>query len=111
LCSILIGAGCPRALVFSWGGNPGVGSLHRFRDAVERGWPHPLELEPRPDAVVLPAWAVNCVAPAPGGAKPSYALGYYDRDNDAYRAWDAIGRDREAFGRWLEDEIFAGAAA
>jgi glutaconate CoA-transferase subunit A len=41
----LIGAGCARKLVFSWGGNPGVGSLHRFRDAVEHGWPAPLELE------------------------------------------------------------------
>src|ERR1700761_1347297 len=41
----LIGAGCVRKLVFSWGGNPGVGSLHRFRDAVERSWPVPLELE------------------------------------------------------------------
>ena len=41
----LIGAGCARQLVFSWGGNPGVGSLHRFRDAVENGWPQPLELE------------------------------------------------------------------
>src|SRR5256886_7929882 len=41
----LIGAGCARKLVFSWGGNPGVGSLHRFRDAVENGWPVPLELE------------------------------------------------------------------
>lgn len=41
----LIGMGCARALVFSWGGNPGVGSLHRFRDAVENGWPVPLELE------------------------------------------------------------------
>jgi glutaconate CoA-transferase, subunit A len=41
----LIGAGCARRLVFSWGGNPGVGSLHRFRDAVEKGWPTPLELE------------------------------------------------------------------
>jgi glutaconate CoA-transferase, subunit A len=41
----LIGMGCARRLVFSWGGNPGVGSLHRLRDAVERGWPHPLELE------------------------------------------------------------------
>ncbi len=37
----LIGAGCARKLVFSWGGNPGVGSLHRFRDAVEHGWPAP----------------------------------------------------------------------
>ncbi len=41
----MIGAGCARALVFSWGGNPGVGSLHRLRDAVENGWPRPLELE------------------------------------------------------------------
>jgi glutaconate CoA-transferase subunit A len=41
----LIGMGCARKLVFSWGGNPGVGSLHRFRDAVEAGWPGPLELE------------------------------------------------------------------
>lgn len=41
----LIGAGCARKLIFSWGGNPGVGSLHRFRDAVENGWPLPLEIE------------------------------------------------------------------
>jgi glutaconate CoA-transferase subunit A len=41
----MIGMGCARKLVFSWGGNPGVGSLHRFRDAVENGWPHPLEIE------------------------------------------------------------------
>ncbi|HEY2284608.1 MAG TPA: CoA-transferase [Streptosporangiaceae bacterium] len=41
----LIGAGCARKLVFSWGGNPGVGSLHRFRDACENGWPGPLEIE------------------------------------------------------------------
>ena len=41
----MIGMGCARRLVFSWGGNPGVGSLHRLRDAVENGWPTPLELE------------------------------------------------------------------
>src|ERR671925_1975234 len=41
----MIGAGCARKLVFSWGGNPGVGSLHRFRDAVQHGWPVPLEIE------------------------------------------------------------------
>jgi glutaconate CoA-transferase, subunit A len=41
----LIGAGCARRLIFSWGGNPGVGSLHRFRDAVENSWPAPLEIE------------------------------------------------------------------
>ncbi len=208
----LIGAGCARKLVFSWGGNPGVGSLHRFRDAVERSWPAPLELEehshagmanryvagasglpfavlrgysgtglmeeghpsirsitcpftgevltavsalnpdvtvihaqradtsgnvqlwgitgvqkeavlaaersvvtveevvpeldPRPDAVVLPSWAVTYVAEVPGGSRPSYALGYYDRDNGAYQAWDPIARDRDRFGQWLDTEIY-----
>jgi glutaconate CoA-transferase, subunit A len=41
----MIGMGCARKLIFSWGGNPGVGSLHRFREAVEHGWPAPLEIE------------------------------------------------------------------
>jgi glutaconate CoA-transferase, subunit A len=40
----MIGMGCASRLTFSWGGNPGVGSLHRFRDAVERQWPRPLEI-------------------------------------------------------------------
>jgi glutaconate CoA-transferase, subunit A len=216
----LIGAGCARKLVFSWGGNPGVGSLHRFRDAVEHGWPAPLEIEehshagmanryvagasglpfavlrgyngtdlyrqetvrsgraapttikpitcpftgetltavaalrpdvafihaqradrsgnvqfwgisgvqkeavlasqrsvvtveeivgeldPRPGAVVLPGWTVSYVALAPGGAHPSYALGYSVRDNDYYVAWDAISRDREAFARWLDERVY-----
>ena len=206
----LIGAGCARKLVFSWGGNPGVGSLHRLRDAVQNGWPVPLELEehshagmanryvagasglpfavmrgyagtdlvrhtstlatvtcpftgevltavpalrpdvtvihaqradrqgnvqlwgltgvqkeavlaasrslvtveevvdelePLPDSVVLPGWVVTAVAVVPGGARPSYAQGYYGRDNDAYRAWDAISRDRDAFTAWLAAEV------
>lgn len=41
----LIGAGCASKLIFSWGGNPGVGSLHRFRDAIQHSWPEPLEIE------------------------------------------------------------------
>ena len=41
----MIGAGTATELVFSWGGNPGVGSLHRFRDAVEHGYPRPLAIE------------------------------------------------------------------
>jgi glutaconate CoA-transferase subunit A len=45
ICDQLIGAGCARKLIFSWGGNPGVGSLHRFRDAVENGWPRSLDLD------------------------------------------------------------------
>src|SRR5512146_2991760 len=205
----LIGAGCARKLVFSWGGNPGVGSLHRFRDAVENGWPAPLELEehshagmaaayaagaahlpfgvlrgyagndlaartriatiacpftgeelaavpahrpdvgivhaqqadadgnvqlwgiagvqkevvlasarsivtveevvdeldPRPGAVVIPGWTVDVVALAPGGAHPSYAHGYYDRDNAFYVGWDAISRDRETFRDWMRVHV------
>lgn len=205
----LVGAGCARKLTFSWGGNPGVGSLQRLRDAVEHGWPRPLELdehshaglaaawaagaaglpfgvlrgydgtglaehanvrwvecpftgerlaavpalrpdvgivhaqradrrgnvqlwgitgvqkevvlasarslvtveevvdelEPRPGAVVLPSWVVDAVAHAPGGARPSYAHGYYERDNDFYVAWDAVSRDRGAFARWLDEHV------
>jgi glutaconate CoA-transferase, subunit A len=207
----LIGMGCARKLIFSWGGNPGVGSLHRLRDAVEHGWPAPLELEehshagmaaayaagasklpfalvrgyletdllartrvetvtcpftgeqlaavrahrpdvgvvhaqqadrqgnvqlwgiagvqkevvlaseksivtveeivdalePRPGAVVLPSWVIDAVAPAPGGAHPSYAHGYYERDNDFYVAWDAISRSRETFTEWMEQHVCA----
>src|ERR1700742_2095762 len=200
----LIGAGCARKLIFSWGGNPGVGSLHRFREAVQAGeleieehshasmanryvasasgLPFAVmrgyngtslpehtqtiksitcpftgeqltavpaldldvgiihaqqadkkgnvqlwgmagvqketvlgakrslvtveeivdELQPRPYAVVLPRWTVTRVAHAPGGAKPSYAQDYYDRDNDAYKAWDAISKDRARFDEWVE---------
>jgi glutaconate CoA-transferase, subunit A len=205
----LIGMGCARRLVFSYAGNPGVGSLHRLRDAVERGWPTPLELEehthagmanryaagaarlpfavlrgysgtdleprtnvkpiecpftgevlnavpalrpdvaivhaqradrrgnvqlwgivgiqkeavlaadrslvtveeivdeldPRPGAIVIPAWAITAVAAAPRGAYPSYAHSYYDRDNDFYKAWDAIARDRDQFQAWMEEHV------
>jgi glutaconate CoA-transferase, subunit A len=208
----MIGTGAARKLVFSWGGNPGVGSLHRFRDAVENGWPHPLEIEehshagmanryvagasnlpfavlrgyvgtdlpkvtstiapvtcpftgeelmavpalnpdvsiihaqqadgrgnvaiwgitgiqkeaalsakrvivtveevvdefePRPFQVVLPSVAVDAVAVAPHGAHPSYADGYYDRDNAFYEAWDPIARDRERFGEWMERHVLS----
>ena len=52
----LIGMGCAEKLVFSWGGNPGVGSLHRLRDAVENGWPHPLALEEHSHAAMANAY-------------------------------------------------------
>src|SRR5436190_5651350 len=55
----LIGMGCARKLVFSWGGNPGVGSLHRFRDAAENGWPEPLELEEQSHAGMAAAYAAG----------------------------------------------------
>src|SRR3954454_20293090 len=55
----MIGMGCARKLVFSWGGNPGVGSLRRFRDAVEHGWPTPLELEEHSHAGMAAAYAAG----------------------------------------------------
>lgn len=52
----MIGMGCARKMIFSWGGNPGVGSLHRMRDAVERHWPSPLELEEHSHAAMACAF-------------------------------------------------------
>jgi glutaconate CoA-transferase subunit A len=206
----MIGAGCARALTFSWGGNPGVGSLHRLRDAVEHGWPRPLAIREhshagmaaaytagasnlpfgvlrgylgtdlpavndeirsvacpytgetlatvpalRPDvtilhaqradrkgnvllrgivgaqkeaalaarvllvtveeivddlevplnALVLPHWVVEEVVSVPGGAWPSYAQGYYPRDNAFYQGWDGISRDRVSFTRWMDEHV------
>ena len=207
----LIGMGCADKLIFSWGGNPGVGSLHRLRDAVENGWPRPLAIEEhshaamanayeagaaglpcavfrgylgvdlpkvnpkikrvtcpftgeelaavpahRPDvavihaqkadragnvliegivgvqkeavlaarravvtveeivddfgprsfnAVILPSWTVGAIAHVPGGAYPSYAQGYYARDNAYYIAWDPIARDRDVFLAWMKTNV------
>ena len=53
------------------------------------------------------ARVVTAVAVAPGGSAPSYAHGYYSRDNTAYQEWDAISRDRDAFTRWLQTEVGA----
>jgi glutaconate CoA-transferase subunit A len=206
----MIGAGCARKLIFSWGGNPGVGSLHRLRDAVENNWPGPLEIQEHghgdlsnayvagasklpfavlrayagsdlpkyndkikfiqcpftgeslaavpsiqpdvtvihaqkadrkgnvllwgilgvqkeavlaakkaivtveeivddlkawPNACILPRWTVSAVCQVPGGAFPSYAHGYYERDNRFYQAWDAIARDRDGFQAWIKTHI------
>jgi glutaconate CoA-transferase, subunit A len=205
----MIGMSCAEKLIFSWGGNPGVGSLHRFRDAVENGWPRSLEIEehshagmanryvagasnlpfavlrgyvgtdlpkvttiapvtcpftgedlmavpalnpgvaiihaqqadrrgnvalwgisgiqkeavlsaqraivtveevvdhfePRPFQIVLPSVAVQAVAVVPHGAHPSYADGYYDRDNVFYEAWDPISRDRDRFTGWMNQHV------
>jgi len=68
------------------------------------------ELTEVPGAVVLPTWAVTYVSRAPGGAHPSYAQGYSERDNDFYLAWDPISRDREAFGGWLGTHVRGRAA-
>ncbi len=206
----LIGIGAAKKLIFSWGGNPGVGSLHRLRDAVEGDWPHRLEIEEhshadlanayvagaanlpfavmrgyigsdlpkvnpllktitcpftgevlaavpslRPDvtvihaqkadrrgnvlmwgiigvqkeaalaakrtivtveeivdsldapanACILPHWALSAVCVEPGGAFPSYAQGYYDRDNRFYPAWDKIARNRDTFLAWMKRHV------
>ena len=209
----LIGMGCVSKLVFSWGGNPGVGSLHRLRDAIENGWPQKLELEEhshaamanayeagaaglpcaifrgyiggdlpkvnskikrvtcpftgeelaaipahRPDvavihaqradkagnvmiegvlgvqkeavlaskrsvvsveeivdelperslnAVVLPHWTVGHVVEVPGGAWPSYAQGYYPRNNGFYKEWDVISRERDSFHAWMKENVLS----
>jgi glutaconate CoA-transferase, subunit A len=55
----LIGVGCVTKLTFSWGGNPGVGSLQRFRDAVENGWPHPLQIEEHSHAGMATRYAAG----------------------------------------------------
>jgi len=207
----LIGMGAADKLVFSWGGNPGVGSLHRMRDAIENGWPRPLAVEehshaamanayeagaanlpfaafrgylgadlakvnPRiksvtcpftgevlaavpairpdvaiihaqkadragniliegivgvqkqavlaarrsivtveervesfagthPNACILPHWTVGAIAVVPGGAHPSYAQGYYMRDNAYYLASDAIARERDGFLAWMKENV------
>jgi glutaconate CoA-transferase subunit A len=211
----MIGMGAARKLVFSYGGNPGVGSLHRFRDAIEHDWPRPIEIEEhshsgmanayaagaaglpcavmrgyvgtdlmtrtrvvpilcpftgeqlvavpalrpdvaivhaqeadrsgnvqlwgipgvqkeallaaartlvtverlvdelkaRPAAVQIPSWVLDAVAEAPGGSRPSYSHGITDRDNDFYRSWDAISRDRESFTAWMNQHILSPVAA
>jgi glutaconate CoA-transferase, subunit A len=211
----MIGMGCARKLIFSWGGNPGVGSLHRFRDAVENQWPAPLEIEEhshaamaaayaagasnlpfavlrgyigsdlpnhnpnirtiecpftgerlaavpalRPDvaivhaqqanragdvlihgivgiqkeailaakhaivtveeivdelnhpphSVVIPNWVIAAICETPGGARPSYAHGYYQRDNAFYIEWDEIARDRDRFSEWIDVNVMKASA-
>jgi glutaconate CoA-transferase subunit A len=206
----MIGAGCVSKLIFSWGGNPGVGSLHRFRDAIENNWPAPLAIEEHahagmaaayaagaaglpfgvlrgylgsdlpkyngrirfiecpftgerlaaipahrpdvgiihaqkadrqgnvliwglvgvqketvlaskraivtveevvdtldapPNAVVLPHWVVSAVCEVRGGAFPSYAAGYYARNNAFYKQWDVIARDRDTFAAWMQRHV------
>jgi glutaconate CoA-transferase subunit A len=48
---------------------------------------------------------IDAVAEVPGGARPSYAHGYYDRDNDFYVAWDSISRDRDTFSSWMQEHV------
>jgi glutaconate CoA-transferase subunit A len=60
---------------------------------------------PGPNATILPHWTVTVVVEAPGGARPSYAHGYYGRDNAFYKGWDDIARDRETFLQWMGENV------
>ena len=60
-----------------------------------------------PNALVLPHWTVDAVIHVPGGAHPSYAHGYYPRDNAAYMEWDGIAADRDVFLAWMEENVLA----
>jgi glutaconate CoA-transferase subunit A len=68
-------------------------------------------IEPRPGALIVPGWAIDAVAAAPGGSQPSYSQGVTERDNAFYRRWDEISRDRERFGEWMEENVIATAGA
>jgi glutaconate CoA-transferase subunit A len=65
------------------------------------------DLDAPMNAIVLPHWVVTAVACVPGGAWPSYAQGYYARDNAFYQAWDDVARDRDSFARWIERHVTA----
>jgi glutaconate CoA-transferase subunit A len=63
------------------------------------------DLPPAMNGIVLPHWIVTAVVHCPGGAYPSYAHGFYARDNAFYREWDAIARDRDAFRAWMQRHV------
>jgi glutaconate CoA-transferase, subunit A len=77
----MIGMGCARKLTFSWGGNPGVGSLHRLRDAVEQRWPAPLQLDEHSHAGMAAAYCA-------GAARLPFGVlrGYLDTDLPAHNS-------------------------
>src|SRR6476661_7630307 len=81
----MIGMGCARALTFSWGGNPGVGSLHRLRDAVEHGWPQPLQIHEHSHAGMAAAYTAGA-ARLPFGVLRGYLGTDLPRVNDQVRA-------------------------
>ena len=57
------------------------------------------------NAVILPSWTVGAIAVVPGGAYPSYAQGYYARDNAFYIDWEPIARDRDGFLLWMKQNV------
>jgi hypothetical protein len=75
-----------------------VAEAGTFEEVVDR-------LEHRPGSVVLPSWVIDAVACVPRGAHPSYAHGYYERDNKFYVAWEAISRARDTFTAWMREHV------
>ena len=55
--------------------------------------------------MIIPGWVIDVVSEAPGGSQPSYSMDISDRDNDFYRAWDEISRDRDRFTAWMEEHV------
>ena len=62
-------------------------------------------LNSHPNATVLPDWTVSSICHVPGGAHPSYARGYYKRDNASYIEWDKIASDRDGFKNWMKENV------
>ena len=58
-----------------------------------------------PGATVIPGWVIDAVAEAPGGSQPSYSLGVTERDNDFYKFWDGLSRDRDEFSAWMHEHV------
>ena len=63
------------------------------------------DLDAPPNACILPSWVITAICEVPGGAFPSYAHGYYERDNAAYIEWDAIAKDRDTFSDWMRKNV------
>ena len=62
-------------------------------------------LDCHPNATVLPDWTISFISHVPGGAHPSYARGYYKRDNACYIEWDKIASNRETFREWMVENV------
>jgi glutaconate CoA-transferase subunit A len=63
------------------------------------------DLQAPKNACYLPHWVLSAVCEVPNGAHPSYAHGYYGRDNAFCKTWDAISRDRETFLAWMKQHV------
>ena len=59
-----------------------------------------------PNRTVIPGIVVDAVVQEPFGCHPSYAQGYYDRDNAFYREWESISKDPEALEGWLKEWVY-----